>query len=327
MDQMTPSAEDDLDLEVFDPYTQAVLLKGGLLTTKHIFQYTEAELQKKFNLTAAATRRVFIEASKISTSNVNGRYKEPHNQVLTTGCDHIDKALGGGLFKYGITEISGESGCGKTQFCLQIALTVQLPLSFKGAKSGAVYICTEDRFPSSRIQQMISNLRFKYQCDNRIDMSELCQTNYGDNILISHIATVEDLKKCIHEMLPKALLHRSIKLIVIDSITAVFRGEYTLSEAPRRSRDLRDLAFCLHNLSVKHGLWIICVNQVTSSMSDITGKKLVPSLGLSWANLVTTRLLMSKTPCSRYIEVIFSPHSGPTSVPFVVTEQGIESLN
>lgn len=63
-------------------------------------------------------------------------------------------------------------------------------------------------------------------------------------------------------MLPKVLHYRSIKLIVIDSITAVFRGEYTPSEAPRRSRDLRDIAFNLHKLSVKHRLWIICVNQV-----------------------------------------------------------------
>lgn len=69
-------------------------------------------------------------------------------------------------------------------------------------------------------------------------------------------------------MLPKALLHRSIKLIIIDSITAVFRGEYTLSEAPRRSRDLRDVAFCLHKLSVKHGLWIICVNQVRTILYE-----------------------------------------------------------
>lgn len=63
-------------------------------------------------------------------------------------------------------------------------------------------------------------------------------------------------------MLPKVLLHRPIKLIIIDSITAVFRGEYTLSEVPRRSRDLRDIAVFLHKLSVEHGLWIICVNQV-----------------------------------------------------------------
>lgn len=63
-------------------------------------------------------------------------------------------------------------------------------------------------------------------------------------------------------MLPKALQHRSLKLIIIDSITAVFRGEYTLSDAPRRSRDLRDVACYLHKLSVEYGLWVICVNQV-----------------------------------------------------------------
>lgn len=62
--------------------------------------------------------------------------QESNDEVLTTGCERIDKALGGGLFKCGITEISGESGCGKTQFCLQIALTIQLPLILKGAKSG-----------------------------------------------------------------------------------------------------------------------------------------------------------------------------------------------
>jgi len=67
---------------------------------------------------------------------------------------------------------------------------------------GAAYICTEDRFPSSRIQQMISNLRFKYQCDNKIDMTELCQTDYGDNILISHIATVVNH----YSILPKKVL-------------------------------------------------------------------------------------------------------------------------
>lgn len=47
-----------------------IIFIGGLLTTKHIFQYTETELRKKINLTAAAARRVFIEAAKISTLNV-----------------------------------------------------------------------------------------------------------------------------------------------------------------------------------------------------------------------------------------------------------------
>lgn len=62
-------------------------------------------------------------------------------------------------------------------------------------------------------------------------------------------------------------------------------------------------------------------------MSDVNGKKLVPSLGLSWANLVTTRLIMSKSLCCRYAEVIFSPYAAPTNVSFIVTDRGIESKN
>lgn len=62
-------------------------------------------------------------------------------------------------------------------------------------------------------------------------------------------------------------------------------------------------------------------------MSDVSGRKLVPSLGLSWANLVTTRLIMSKTPCSRCVEIIFSPHAAPTSISFTITDRGIESIN
>lgn len=37
---------------------------------------------------------------------------------------------------------------------------------------------------------MISNVQFKYKCDDRINMVGLCETDFGDNILISHIATV-----------------------------------------------------------------------------------------------------------------------------------------
>ncbi|XP_029343324.1 DNA repair protein XRCC3 isoform X2 [Acyrthosiphon pisum] len=274
------SADDDLDLNVFDPYTQAALLRGVIKSQTTI--YLLQAVSRSINFWAEAYLSMALQ-----------RY--------------LAKAV-----------------VGKHNFACRLrSLSNYHYLSKEQNLVGAAYICTEDRFPSSRIQQMISNIRFKYQCDSKIDMNELCQTDYGDNILISHIATVEDLKKCIHEMLPRVLLHRPIKLIVIDSITAVFRGEYTPSEVPRRSRDLRDIAVFLHKLSVEHGLWIICVNQVTSSISDIGGNKLVPSLGLAWANLVTTRLMMSKTHSSRYIEVMFSPHTAPTTIPFRVTEQGI----
>lgn len=47
-------------------------------------------------------------------------------EMLSTGCKAIDTILHGGLIRgAGITEISGESGSGKTQLCLQLSLLVQ----------------------------------------------------------------------------------------------------------------------------------------------------------------------------------------------------------
>ena len=42
----------------------------------------------------------------------------------------------GGVLSRGITEIAGESASGKTQVCLQLCLTVQLPISLGGLDGG-----------------------------------------------------------------------------------------------------------------------------------------------------------------------------------------------
>ena len=55
---------------------------------------------------------------------------------LTTGCHVIDSHLCGGLLVQGITEIAGISAAGKTQLCLQLCLTVQLPLDAGGLAGG-----------------------------------------------------------------------------------------------------------------------------------------------------------------------------------------------
>jgi RecA/RadA recombinase len=44
--------------------------------------------------------------------------------------------LPGGLLSRGITEIAGESASGKTQLCMQMCLTVQLPHELGGFSAG-----------------------------------------------------------------------------------------------------------------------------------------------------------------------------------------------
>lgn len=55
---------------------------------------------------------------------------------LSTGCPLLDKALHGGLLVPGVTEIAGTSAAGKTQLCLQLCLTVQLPREKGGLEGG-----------------------------------------------------------------------------------------------------------------------------------------------------------------------------------------------
>lgn len=56
---------------------------------------------------------------------------------IRSGCRAVDKILNNGISNVGITEISGESGSGKSQICLQLAVTVQLPEQLGGLGKGS----------------------------------------------------------------------------------------------------------------------------------------------------------------------------------------------
>lgn len=55
---------------------------------------------------------------------------------LSVGCPVLDQLLRGGLLVGGVTELSGESGAGKTQLALQLCLSVQYPAQYGGLDSG-----------------------------------------------------------------------------------------------------------------------------------------------------------------------------------------------
>lgn len=96
---------------------------------------------------------------------------------ISLGCIALDAATNGGISTRGVTEIFGESGVGKTQLLLQLCLMVQLPQNIGGLKKHAVYICTEDIFPSRRLYQLID--KFQQQFDSSI--------SYAENVFVEHI--------------------------------------------------------------------------------------------------------------------------------------------
>ncbi|KAL5008487.1 hypothetical protein ScPMuIL_014068 [Solemya velum] len=247
---------------------------------------------------------------------------------LTTGCRLLDHALRGGIISRGITEVAGESASGKTQFCLQLSLTAQLPVSQGGLHGGAAYVCTEDVFPNKRLQQMIQSF------PKRVTPPLKQPVRFGDNIFIEHVSDMEGLSECIRVKLPILLSKGRVQLVIVDSVAALFRCEYEMGEMVQRAKRLSSLAAQLHQLSYQYNIPVVCVNQVTASMKN-EGRKLIPALGLTWSNQVTSRLMLSRTNQSvrvdghtetivRQFEVLFAPHLPRSQVPYIIDQEGVK---
>ncbi|XP_055995301.1 DNA repair protein XRCC3-like isoform X3 [Ostrea edulis] len=233
---------------------------------------------------------------------------------LSTGCKQIDEALRGGILTRGITEIAGESA------------------------SGAAYICTEDVFPSKRLGQMIGYFSQRTDIHKKIA--------FGDNIFIEHVADLESLNACIHQKLPHLLSSGGVKLVIVDSVAAVFRCDYELKDMYKRSKHMASLAASLQKLSSKYCLPVVCVNQVTDSMQTLHRRQ-IPALGLAWSNQITCRLSLARTsheldlprnilngvviggfPTSiRTLEVTFAPNLPNLELVYVIDQEGIKTVS
>ncbi|XP_077990024.1 DNA repair protein XRCC3-like [Glandiceps talaboti] len=260
-------------------------------------------------------------------------------QTLTTGCKVLDEFLRGGIVCPGITEIAGESAAGKTQLCMQLCLTAQLPHQLNGLDAGVAYICTEDVFPNKRLYQMIQNFQ------QRLDPDVVRQLSLGDHIYIEHASDQESLWQCITQRIPILLKRGMIKFVIVDSVAALFRGEYDVGEMATRARHLRSLGAFLHKLCYQYHIPIVCVNQVTANIagrSEHCGQDFIPALGLTWSNIVTCRLLLSRTNMTlddtvntgglqstvtvRIMQAMFAPHLPRDFCYFVVESQGVRGL-
>ncbi|XP_022108570.1 DNA repair protein XRCC3-like [Acanthaster planci] len=350
---------DDLEL---NPRILAAVRKANLVSFPAILNLSSADVERRTKLSAndvrillqTISRRVFKNPSATALELYQGTCpKSLRVSSLSTGCEVLDAFLRGGILSPGITEIAGESAAGKTQLCMQLCLSVQRSTVNGGLDGGAVYICTEDVFPSKRLHQLIENFQ------KRLSATKYHQLKLGDNIFIEHLSERDQLVHCIQYRIPLLLKQSRVKLIVVDSLAALFRCEFSPREAARRARHLQTLGAQLHRLSWLHDVPVVCVNQVTANMSNNSSShsnqcQLIPALGLAWSNLVQTRLMLGRTnyklssfdaaghqpqPADtertvpetagvpvRTMEVVFAPHLPNDTCYFVVEAAGVRGL-
>ncbi|GAN05547.1 DNA repair protein XRCC3-like [Mucor ambiguus] len=329
----------------------------GLDSAADILSKSSADLQRLLRINSLqaslilrnASRDVYDWRKRVKTGD---ELLQQDAQILTTGDAIMDQVLHGGISLGMITEIVGESSSGKTQLALQLALTAQKPKSEGGLEGAAVYIHSEGPFPSNRLDQLVS----QYPASK--------QQQLKNSIHTIRIRTSEEQYQVLAYQLPAFLeRHPNIKVILIDSISAIYRSE-PASERNKfdKMSEICELGSRLKKLADQYRVAIVAVNQV----SDVFEKekngnrdyidswldfKLVnadesnqmigmfiqsllkkPILGLAWSNSVNTRIRLARSPMLERIQtrrvlfIEFSPIASRLGCELTIDDSGIHAV-
>jgi len=242
------------DIKGVGETTAKKLREAGYVDVLSIAVSSPEELAESAGIPVSTAERIIQQARKLvkldEFKKASEVLEERKNAArITTGCRALDDLLGGGIQTKAITEFFGPFGTGKTQISHQLSVMVQLPTTEGGVEGSAIYIDTEGTFRPERIAS-IAEAR-------GLDPKEVL-----DRIYVARVYTTSHQMLMVHKAAEIAKEY-NIRLIVIDSLTSLFRAEYvgrgTLAERQQKlGRHIHDLL----KFAEKFNAAVIVTNQV-----------------------------------------------------------------
>jgi meiotic recombination protein DMC1 len=231
----------------------------GVSTLGGVLRMTRRALLEVKGLSDTKVDKIVAGCKKLDTSSGFKSGKEClalRQEVirLSTGSKELDKLLAGGVESMGITEVFGEFRTGKTQLAHTLCVTAQLPVEMGGGNGKVAYIDTEGTFRPERIVPIAE--RFGLDPDAVLD-----------NIVVARALTSDHQAELITEIASR--FHEDhYKLLVVDSITALFRVDYSgRGELADRQQKLGRMMSSLIKVAEEFNVAVFITNQVVSGES------------------------------------------------------------
>lgn len=322
----------DMDLEDLPgvgPTTADKLREAGYATIEGIATASFADLAEAAEIGESTAKKMVKAAREMADI---GGFKtgkvvlEERKEVrkLMTLVPEFDELLGGGLETKSITEFYGEFGSGKSQIAHQMAVNVQLPEEYGGLSGSSVYIDTENTFRPERITQMVEGLDLDLDLPSNEEFLEYIHVAKG--YTSDHQMLLVDSARELAAELRES--EKPIRLFIIDSLTALFRAEYsgrgTLSV---RQQKLNKHMYDLAKLAEEHNAVVLVTNQVQSNPAVFFGDPTRPVGGNIVGHASKFRIYLRKSKGGKRVaKLVDAPDLPEGEAPFMVEEAGLKPI-
>lgn len=159
-----------------------------------------------------------------------------------TGSEPLDDFLKGGVENGIITNVFGESGSGKTNFCVQIAGKIA------SEGENVIYVDTERGFSPERFAQIASE-----EALDNVKLFEPVNFSQQENM-------IEEISQMLEE--------KDAGTVVVDSLVSLYRLEVNGDNVSDINNRLSDQLSQLSQIAREHDIPVIVTNQVYSNFDE-----------------------------------------------------------
>ncbi len=303
------------DITGIGPATAKKLEEAGFKEIKSIATISAGDLAEVAEISESKAKKIIAIAKQQCDMGfvTADQFLEKRREVgrLTTGSKAFDKLLNGGFETQSITECFGEWGSGKSQIAMQLCVNVQLPEDKGGLNGGALVIDSEHTFRPERIVQMANA--------KGLDPEKVLK-----NIIIAKAYSSDD-QMLIAEQAQELINGKNIKVIIVDSLTSLFRSEFTgRGTLASRQQKLNRHLSTLHKLADMNNIVVYVTNQVMANPGLFFGDPTRPIGGHILGHSSTFRIYLRKSKAEKRIaRLIDSPNLPDGEAVFKVTPEGL----
>ena len=315
---MTKANEPSLrDIPGVGPTTLKKLISGGYPSVTHVAMASPKELAERCGIGLGTASNIVRAARRMIRGGVR-----PASEVLkemerlprlTTGVKSLDRLLGGGIPLTKIVEVAGKFASGKSNLCHQLAITVQLPKEKGGLEGGAFYLDTEGTFSPRKLQKIAT--RFGLNPNAALD-----------NIFFARARSVDEQVDVLEEAVD-VINTRGLKLLIIDSVTSLFRVEYIgRGELAPRQQALNVFLHRVKKIVEAYKMVGVLTNQVLSMPDVMFADPTAPVGGNIMGHFATYRLMFKKSTKGIKAKLIDAPDLPPGEAFFQITDSGLTDI-